>query len=142
MISPIATMQVTIVPVLHSACRIRPSASGSDAAQCTRTKQYIIAAALLAGITVAAVARQLGVSRSWASREANAAGTRILIAELLYSHRERLSRLFDQMLDVIEDAFQARKIYFVRGVLVDAGPDHYARIEAAKLFIQLLSSRR
>jgi hypothetical protein len=29
-----------------------------------------------AGITVAAVARQLGVSRSWASREANAAGTR------------------------------------------------------------------
>jgi hypothetical protein len=31
---------------------------------------------VLAGIKIAAVARQLGVSRSWASREANAAGTR------------------------------------------------------------------
>jgi len=38
--------------------------------------RHIIAGALLAGITVAAVARQLGVSRSWASREANAPGTR------------------------------------------------------------------
>jgi hypothetical protein len=37
---------------------------------------------LLAGIKIATVARQLGVSRSWASREANAAGTRILIVEL------------------------------------------------------------
>jgi hypothetical protein len=34
-----------------------------------------------AGATVAAAARQLGVSRPWASREANAAGRRIVIAE-------------------------------------------------------------
>jgi hypothetical protein len=81
------------------------------------------------------------VSCSWASREANAAGARVLIAELLAPHRDRLSRLFDQMLDVIEDAFQARKIFLVKGVVVDGGPDHYARIEAAKLFIRLLSSR-
>jgi hypothetical protein len=43
---------------------------------------------------------------------------------LLEPHRERLSRLFDQMLDVIENAFQARRIYLVRGVVVDAGADH------------------
>jgi hypothetical protein len=36
-----------------------------------------------------AVAQQLGVSRSWASREANAPGTRNLIAELLELRRER-----------------------------------------------------
>jgi hypothetical protein len=59
---------------------------------------------LLAGIKIATVARQLGVSRSWASREANAAGTRILVAELLDSQGERLSELFDQTLNVIEDA--------------------------------------
>jgi hypothetical protein len=80
---------------------------------------------------IAAVARQLGVSRSWASREANAPGTRILIAELLDSQRERLNELFDQTLNVIEDAFQARKIVVVGDVLVDGGPDHYARLEAA-----------
>jgi hypothetical protein len=61
---------------------------------------------LLAGIKIATVARQLGVSRSWASREAHAPGTRILVAELLNSQRERLSALFDQTLDVIKDAFK------------------------------------
>jgi len=78
-------------------------------------KRRIIAGAVLAGIKVAAVARQLGVSRSWASREANAPGTRLLTAQLLAPHRERLSRLFDQTLDVIEDAFQARKSFVVKG---------------------------
>ena len=82
------------------------------------------------------------MSRSWASREANAPGTRILIAELLEPHREQLNELFSLTLDLIKDAFQARKIFVVRGVLVDGGPDHYARLEAAKLFIQLISSRR
>ena len=88
------------------------------------------------------VARQLGVSRSWASREANAPGTRILIAELLDYQRERLSALFDQTLDLIKDAFQARKIFVVRGVVVDGGHDHYARLEAGKLFIRLITSCR
>jgi hypothetical protein len=78
------------------------------------------------------------VSRSWASREANAPGTRILIAELLDPHREQLNELFRLTLDLIKDAFQARKIFVVRGVVVDGGPDHYARLEAAKLFIRLL----
>jgi len=105
-------------------------------------KRYIIAGALLAGLTVAAVARQLGVSRSWASREANAPGTRVLIAELLEAHREQLNELFSLTLDLIEAAFQARKIFLVGGVLVDGGPDHYARLEAARLFIRLISSRR
>jgi hypothetical protein len=53
-------------------------------------KRYIIAGALLAGIKIAAVARQLGVSRSWASREAHAPGTRQLLADLFELHRERM----------------------------------------------------
>ena len=101
-------------------------------------KRYIIAGALLAGIKIAAVARQLGVSRSWASREANAPGTRIFIADIFELCRERVKALFDQTLDVIEDAMKARKIFVVKGVIVDGGPDHYARLEAAKLFILLM----
>jgi hypothetical protein len=84
----------------------------------------------------------LDLSRSWASRETNAPGTRLLIAKLLEPRRERLSALFDKTLDVIEDAFQARKIFLVRGVVVDGGPDHYARLEAAKLVLRLVSARR
>jgi hypothetical protein len=91
-------------------------------------KRYIIAGALLAGITVAAVARQLGVLRSCASREANAAGTRILIVQLLALHSERLSALLDQTLDVKEAALKARKTYLVRGRgCRRPGPDHCAR---------------
>jgi transposase-like protein len=105
-------------------------------------KRYIIAGALLAGITVAAVARQLGVSRSWASREANAPGTRLLISELFEANRERINAVLDRTLDVIEAAFEVRCTLVVRGALVDAGPDHYARLEAAKLVLRMLSSRR
>ena len=102
------------------------------------TKRYIIAGALLAGIKIAAVARQLGVSRSWASREANAPGTRNLVAELLEHHRERLNALFDQTLDVIEDAMKAREFLVVNRVLVDVEPDHYAQLEAVKMFTLLM----
>ena len=78
------------------------------------------------------------MSRSWASREVNAPGTRNLIAELLEPHRERLNELFDRTLDVIEDAMKARKFLVVNRVLVGVGPDHYARLEAVKMFTLLM----
>jgi hypothetical protein len=99
--------------------------------------------AVLGGVKIAVAARHLGVSRARGrAGKRTRAGTRVLIAELLEPHRERLSRLFDQTLDVIGDAFRARKIFVVKGVIVDGGPDHYARLEASKLFIRLVSSRR
>jgi hypothetical protein len=61
---------------------------------------------------------------------------------LLEPHREQLNELFSLTLDLIKDAFQARKIFLVRGVLLDGGPDHYARLEAVKMFLRLVSSRR
>jgi hypothetical protein len=58
--------------------------------------------------------------------------TRHLIAELFEANRERISELFDHTLDLIEDAFQARKIFVVRGVIVDGGPDDFDRLEETK----------
>jgi hypothetical protein len=89
-----------------------------------------------------AVARQLGVSRSSASREANAPGTRVLMAQLLEPRRDRISRVFDQVLAIIDNAFQARRTLVVKGAVVDAGPDHYARLEAGKLVVRLLCHAR
>jgi hypothetical protein len=91
-----------------------------------------------AGIKIAAVARQLGVSRSWASREAHASGTRNLLAYLFEQRRERLEALFDQTLDVIADAMKAQQFLVVNHVLVDVGPDHYARLEAGDMFTRLM----
>jgi len=101
-------------------------------------KRCIIAGAILFGIKIATVARQLGVSRSWASREANAPGTRHLMAVLLEPYRERLGVLCDQALDAIEDAMKARQFLVVNRVLVDVGADHFARLEAVKVFTALM----
>jgi hypothetical protein len=79
-----------------------------------------------------AVARQLGVSRSWASREANAPDTRHLLPELLEIGP----------LDVVEDAMKARLFSVVNRVLVDVGPDHFAQLEAVKMFTELMASRK
>jgi hypothetical protein len=89
-------------------------------------------------MNIAVIARQLNVSRSWASREANAPGTRIFIADIFELCRERMDALFDQTLDVIEDAMKARQFLVVNRVLVDVGPDHYARLEAVKVFTVLM----
>jgi hypothetical protein len=43
---------------------------------------------------------------------------------------------------ITEDPFQARKIFLVKAVVVDGGPDHYARLEAVKMFMLTVSSRR
>jgi hypothetical protein len=83
-----------------------------------------------------------GVPRSWASREANAPGTRILIAEVFEANRERINAVLDRTLDVIEAAFEARCTLVVKGTLVNAGPDHYARLEAGQMVLRLVSSRR
>jgi hypothetical protein len=82
------------------------------------------------------------VSRSWASREANAPGTRVLISKLFEANRERLRAVLARTLDVIEDALRARDTVVVKDALVDAGPDHYARLGAGKLFLRLLRQAR
>jgi hypothetical protein len=73
-------------------------------------KRYIIGAAVIFGIKIAHIARQTGVSRSWASREAHSPGVRNIIGQLLEKHRERIERLFDQSLTAIEEALQARRV--------------------------------
>jgi hypothetical protein len=69
------------------------------------------------------------------------AGARLVIPELFEANRERVSKLFDRTLDVIEAAFEARCTLVVKGALVDSGPDLYARIEAGKQVLRLVSSR-
>ena len=64
-----------------------------------------------------------------------------MIAEVLAANHKRMSALLDRTLDLIEDAFEARNMLVVNGAVVDAGPDHYARLEAGELVVRLLSSR-
>ena len=103
-------------------------------------KRYIIAAAVISGIRIAHIARQLGVSRSWASREAHSPGVRNILAQLIEERKEEIERLFDHSLTAIEEAFGARPVYVRRGQIVDGGPDHYARLRAVAAFTKLLAA--
>jgi hypothetical protein len=49
---------------------------------------------VVAGTPTPAVARQLVVTRSWASREAHAPETAAMIAKLMIRHKDRLEALF------------------------------------------------
>jgi Homeodomain-like domain len=103
-------------------------------------QRLVIAKALVQGITIAAVARRLGVSRSWASREANAPETRLMLAALFARHAERMGQLLDQALTTIDRAFEAtRQIRLSDGQLLEI-PDHRIRLEAAGVLVRLLAT--
>jgi hypothetical protein len=99
-----------------------------------------IATSVAAGQSIAATARQLGISREWASRIANAPETQQIITLLVQAHAERMCDLFDAGLKVIKDAFRARRKALRKGEVVDLGPDHYARLAAFGRLLQMLTA--
>ena len=94
--------------------------------------------ALVQGTRIATIARNLRVSRSWASREANAPQTRVMLASMLNNRAETIARLIDHAFDVIEDALQAVKVVrqWPSNRQIEV-PDHRIRLEAAGLFLKL-----
>jgi hypothetical protein len=103
-------------------------------------QRFIIAEALVQGVRIATIARRLGVSRSWASREANAPETRLLLSALVEKNAQRMGQLLDQGLTAIKRALSAIKV--IRGSegrLLEV-PDHRVRLEAVGLFVRLVST--
>jgi len=110
--------------------------------RCRARKRLEIANAVVAGRPIAEVARELGVSRSWASREPYAPGTGDLVNALVAEHWQHIHALLNATLGVIEDALSARKIKCGVGEVLDLGPDYRVRMKAVKLYIRLLKAIR
>jgi hypothetical protein len=56
---------------------------------------------------------------------------------------ETISRVFDRVLRVIEEAFDARVMRTGKdGEAIDIGPDHYGRLAVVGTFIKLLTAGR
>ncbi len=55
-------------------------------------QRLVIAEALVQGTRIATIARNLRVSRSWASREANAPQTRVMLASMLNKLAKTIAR--------------------------------------------------
>src|SRR5919197_542490 len=100
-----------------------------------------VAAAVLTGTPLAAVARQEGVSRQAVHRDLPQA--RQIISDLVDSNISDISVLFSLIVRVIREAADARRAEKLSdGTLVDLGPDHYARLAAAKRYIELVTAGR
>jgi hypothetical protein len=120
--------------------RPKPAPKTAIAAKRKRRRQKV-AAGLLAGKTVTELAKEEGLTRSHLSREANQPETRLLMAELLGSHKEQVLRLVGKSLDVIESAFDAGKMGATKeGIILDFGADHFARLTAAKRFVEMITA--
>ena len=62
---------------------------------------------------------------------------------MLHEQEARISSLFGQVLTSIEEAFTATRPGITKdGERYDLGPDHYARLAAAKRFIELVTAGR
>jgi hypothetical protein len=98
-------------------------------------KRYMIAVAIVAGVKIAEVARQLNVSRSWASREAHTPGTRHLLAQLMARQAGRMMDMLHTSHNAVLDALTAEKVIRVKGRTIK-WPDHRIRLDAVEVAIQ------
>ena len=78
-----------------------------------------------------------------ASREANSLECRQLIADFENHEHELMLGLFYRAVRVIEEAMDAQREYTTReGEVLQGGPDHYARLAAAKHLRDFLTAGR
>ena len=122
----------------HTPKTRRPSGMTPDRIR----KRYIIATCLIVGLKVVDIARQIGVARSWASREANSAGVRNIIDDAFRENWGRVREFFSQALTVIREALEARRTLRRNGRIVQGGPDYRVRFKrvrfkAVRTFIKL-----
>jgi hypothetical protein len=96
-----------------------------------------IAADIVSGRKVSAIAKEHGISRPWASHEAHAEETQALIAALIDQRMPRMMALLDKSLDAVEQSLKAMKTVLVRSKVKNAGEDHFARLTGVKRYIEL-----
>src|SRR4051794_4973927 len=101
---------------------LRPRGRPRGIGHCRQRTRFAIAERVFAGKPIATIARELKVSRSWASREAYAQETQSMLGLLLVHHRARIQHLLDTAFDTINQALEARKTIRVDGRLIDLGP--------------------
>jgi lambda repressor-like predicted transcriptional regulator len=107
-----------------------------------RVRRLKIAAGVMEGKSLAQIGREEGVSRQTISKQLASSDARQIIVALTNCQIDRISALFDQMLQVIGEGLKARRVQVQDGTVIDLGPDHYARLTAVSRLIQVLTAGR
>lgn len=113
---------------------------GISAKRASRRKA--IAAAQASGQALTKTARQLKVSREYATREANATGTRLVLADLLRPHAAKIEELIARSVQVLGEALKAECSYVLRNGKVLKSVDHRTRLGAVLRLADLISRGR
>src|SRR3954447_13237488 len=96
-------------------------------------KRIVIAAAVLQGVKIAQVARDLGLSRSWASREAHHPETQRFVAGLKKQDPEiAVSSLYRALKAIADEMIPTENIY-LRGEKIVIGHSDAAWTEFTRL---------
>lgn len=113
--------------------RGRPANQPGAASGARSQRRQKIAAGVIAGKPIAAVAREQGISRTWASREANSSETKVVIASMLDRHSVKVEALVALALHAVKKAF---------GAMDGKKPDHRVRLIAAKRVLEMALAGR
>jgi hypothetical protein len=81
----------------------RPKGKPGAKTATREARRQKLAAAIVTGKSIKQIAAEEGVSRNWASREANAPATRLLIDKILDKHSDEVEELVDAGLQAIRD---------------------------------------
>jgi hypothetical protein len=132
---PTATSRRSAPPTRRSRSRCNAGA--------VHARRIRIAKGMVSGKTMTAIAREEGISRQWASREAHSPAMQQILVPLLEAHSEELGAMFGSALEAMKAAMQARRVVTRRvknakGKMtekqLDLGPDHWAALAGVKAF--------
>lgn len=98
--------------------------------------------AKLKGRTNVQIAAAEHLTAEWVARELGSDESKQIIAGLVKTDLDRIARLYDQVLVAIELAFKADKMAVAGKERMNLGPDHYARLAAAKRYLEVISLGR
>jgi len=95
------------------------------------------------GKSLAAIAREEGVSRQIIAKQAKSDDVRQILVTMVNAQLDRLDELFRRTLEVIAEAYDARVGRAGKDrAPVNLGPDHYARLAAEGAVIKLMTGGR
>jgi hypothetical protein len=107
------------------------------------SRLYRIVRAFSSGATVTEIAQAENIGRTTASRFVNSPESQQILAQFVQNELDLMLELFYRSLHVIEEAFAATREYTTKdGSVFNGGPDHYARLAAAKQLRDFITAGR
>jgi hypothetical protein len=101
-----------------------------------------MAAASLAGEPITTIAQNEALSREWVRRELASDECCQIITGLVNRQHNWAIELVSLTMNAIQEALKATRAVWCEGKMRELGPDHFARLTAAKRLIELLAAGR